>query len=197
MKLYGTTTSPFVRRVRVIAAEVKVPIELVDTATPAGQTALREVSPIRKVPVAIADGTTLFDSRTIIDWITAHHGFGGLAGLREPWREANLVNAIDAAIDAAIQLFYLRRDGVAIDGTPYATRQLERADAIFTWLGTQLAPDRRGFADGLGLPEITLVCALDWMEFRSAYPTERASAVASVRAAWADHPSIAATRPHA
>jgi len=197
MKLYGTTTSPFVRRVAIVAAEIGVELERVDTATEAGQAALREVTPIRKVPVAIADGTTLFDSRVIIDWITANVGFGKLAGLREPFREANLVNAIDAAIDAAIQLFYLRRDGVAIDGTPYATRQMERADAIFTWLGTQLTPDRRGFGEGLGLPEITLVCALDWMDFRSAYPTERAAAVASVRAAWADHPSLAATRPHA
>ncbi len=197
MKLYGTTTSPFVRRVRVVAAEVGVKVELVDTASAAGQVALREISPIRKVPVAVVDGTTLFDSRVIIDWITAHVGFGKLAGLREPFREANLVNAIDAAIDATIQLFYLRRDGVAIDGTPYATRQLERADAIFAWLGTQLAPDGRGFGEGLGLPEITLVCALDWMEFRSAYSTERAAAVASVRAAWSDHPSLAATRPHA
>jgi len=197
MKLYGTTTSPFVRRVRIVAAEVGVELERVDTATDAGMAALREITPIRKVPVAIADGTTLFDSRVIIDWMTAHYGFGGLAGLREPWREANLVNAIDAALDAVIQLFYLRRDGVAIDGTPYATRQLERANAIFTWLGTQLAPDRRGFDTGLGLPEITLVCALEWMDFRKAYPTERASGVESVRAAWAEHPSIASTRPHA
>lgn len=197
MKLYGTTTSPFVRRVRVVAAEVGLEVDLVDTAPAAGQAALREVSPIRKVPVAVVDGMTVFDSRTIIDWITANVGFGTLAGLREPFREANLVNAIDAALDAAIQLFYLRRDGVAIDGTPYATRQLERVDAIFTWLGAQLAPGGRGFGEGLGLPEITLVCALDWMDFRSAYPTERGSAVASVRTAWADHPSFATTRPHA
>lgn len=196
MKLYGTTTSPFVRRVRIVAAEVGIEIERVDTANEAGMAELREITPIRRVPVAIADGTTLFDSRVIIDWITAHYGFGKLAGLREPWREANLLNAVDAALDAVIQLFYLRRDGVAIDGTPYATRQLERADAIFTWLGTQLAPDRRGFAEGLGLPEITLVCALDWMDFRSAYPTERAAAVESVRAAWAEHPSFTSTRPH-
>ena len=195
MKLFGTTTSPFVRRVRVVAAEIGIEIERIDTATDAGMAELREVTPIRKVPVAIADGTTLFDSRVIIDWITAHYGFGNLAGLREPWREANLINALDAALDASIQLFYLRRDGISIDGTPYATRQLERADAIFTWLGTQLAPDRRGFAEGLGLPEITLVCALDWMDFRKAYPTERAAAVECVRTAWAEHPSLASTRP--
>ena len=55
MKLYGTTTSPFVRRVRVVAAEVGEPIEIIDTATDAGQAKLREVSPIRKVPVAVIE----------------------------------------------------------------------------------------------------------------------------------------------
>ena len=50
MKLYGTTTSPFVRRVRVVAAEVGEPVELVNTAPDIGQAQLREVSPIRKVP---------------------------------------------------------------------------------------------------------------------------------------------------
>jgi glutathione S-transferase len=107
------------------------------------------------------------------------------------------MNAIDAALDAVMQLFYLRRDGVAIDGTPFATRQLERAGAVFAWLATQLASDRRGFSTGLGLPEIALVCALDWMDFRSSYPTERAAALAGVRAAWAERPSLADTRPHA
>ncbi len=195
MKLYGTTTSPFTRRVAIVAAQVGIEFERVDTATETGQAELRAVTPIRKVPVAIADGTTLFDSRVIIDWITAHYGFGKLAGLRDPWREANLVNAIDAALDSVVQLFYLRRDGVAIDGTPYATRQLERADAIFAWLGTQLAADGRGFSEGLGLPEITIVCGLDWMDFRKAYPTERAAALEGVRAAWGEHPSFVATRP--
>src|SRR6266446_3787795 len=139
MKLYGTTTSPFVRRVRVVAAEVGEPIELVNTAPDAGQVALREVSPIRKVPVAILPvdtgvGRALFDSRAIIEWLEVHRGW---PGPRDPWRESNLINAIDAALDATIQLFYLRRDGVAIDGTPYAKRQLERADAIFEWLATE------------------------------------------------------------
>ena len=40
------------------------------------------------------------------------------------------------------------------------------------------------------------LAALDWMDFRKAYPTERAKGVEGVRAAWRDHPSLAATRPH-
>lgn len=196
MKLYGTTTSPFVRRVRVVAAEVGEPIDRIDTATEAGQAALREVTPIRKVPVAIVDGRPLFDSCAIMAWLVATHGRGGLAADRDRWRELNLVNAIDGALEAILQLYVLRRDGIAIDGTAFARRQLDRAETIFAWLGTQLASDGRGFDAGLGVPEIALACALDWLEFRDAYPVERAGAVLGVRAAWRDRPSLATTRPH-
>jgi glutathione S-transferase len=195
MKLYGTTTSPFVRRVRVVAAEVNEPIELVNTAGDAGLVALRRVSPIAKVPVALiseADGDKpLFDSRAIIEWLEVHRGW---PAPRDPWREGNLVNAIDAALDSVIQLFYLRRDGVAIDGTPYAQRQLARADAIFQWLATEVSDG--SFTGGFGLPEISLVCALDWMEFRQTYPIERAVGVQPVRVKWRERPSLATTRPH-
>jgi glutathione S-transferase len=197
MKLYGTTTSPFVRRVRVVAAEVGVEVDRLDTATDAGMEALREVSPIRRVPVAEIDGRTIYDSRVIIDWLVATRGWADLAPPRDPWRAQNLVNAIDAALDSVIQLFYLRRDGVAIDSTPYADRQLARADAIFAWLATQLAPNQRSFTGSFGLPELALVTTLDWMDFRKTYPTERASGVEGVRAAWKDRPSLVATRPHA
>ena len=190
MKLYGTTTSPFVRRVRVVASEVGEPIELVDTAPDAGQAALREISPIRKVPIAVVDGRTLFDSRAIIDWLTTTRGWGELAPPRDRWQQENLLNAIDGALDSVIQLFYLRRDGVAIDGTPYAERQLARADAIFAWLASRLSPMT------VGLPELSCACALDWMDFRNAYPTERAAGVERVRALWRERPSFTATRPH-
>ncbi len=194
MQLYGTTTSPFVRRVRIVAAELGEPIERIDTATDAGQAALREVSPIRKVPVAIVEGAPLFDSLAIIDELFAQHGRGPI--VERPGRvERNLLHAIDAALDATIQLFYLRRDGIAIDGTPYAERQLARADAIFDWLANQLNEDGGGFGRGLGLAEISLVCAIDWMEFRDTYPLERVRAVEGVRAAWSDRASFVATRP--
>jgi glutathione S-transferase len=195
MKLYGTTTSPFVRRVHVVATEVGEPVDRIDTASDAGQAALREVSPIRKVPVAVVDGRMLFDSRAIIDWLVTTRGWGALEPPRDRWRDLNIVNAIDAALDSVIQLFYLRRDGIAIDGNAFAQRQLDRAGAIFGWLGTQLAPDGRSFAGGLGLAEISLVAALDWMDFRKAYATEGAAAVECVRAAWREHPSLVATRP--
>jgi glutathione S-transferase len=191
MKLFGTTTSPFVRRVRVVAAEVGEPIERIDTATDAGMAQLREISPIRKVPVVIVDGRLLYDSRVIIDWLVTTRGWGELQPPHDSWREQNLLNGIDAALDSVIQLFYLRRDGVAVDGTAYAQRQLERTDAIFAWLAKELSP--QAFA----LPEMSVCCALDWMDFRKVYPTERASGLDAVRAALRERPSMVATRPHA
>lgn len=197
MKLYGTTTSPFVRRVRVVAAEVGVPVELVDTATPEGQARLRELTPIWKVPIAVVDGMQLFDSRVIIDWLVTTRGYGTLTPPRDRWREHNLVNAIDAGLDSIIQLFYLRRDGVAIDGTPYAKRNLERMDAIVDWLTAELAAPGDTYIGEFGLAELSTICALDWMDFRQTYPTERAAGLAALRATWRDRPSLVATRPHA
>lgn len=195
MKLYGTTTSPFVRRVAVVAAEVGVPVERIDTASDAGQQALRAVSPIWKVPVADIDGKIIYDSHAIIDYLTLTRGWGGLGPTRDRWREQNIVNAIDTALESGIQLFYMRRDGVAIDGTSYAQRQFDRMDAIFMWLATQLAAGAQSFTGGFGLCELALISTLDWMDFRKMYATERASGVEAVRAAWGDRPTLVQTRP--
>ena len=130
MKLYGTTTSPFVRRVRVAAAEIGEPIDRIDTATEAGMAALREVSPIHKVPVAVVESAPIFDSRAIIAWLVTCARLGrARARSRDHVGSSleNLVNAVDAALDAVIQLFYLRRDGVAIDDSLPRTRQRQLA----------------------------------------------------------------------
>jgi glutathione S-transferase len=196
MRLYGTTTSPFVRRVRVAAAEAGVTIDLVNTAPDAGQAALRQVSPIWKVPVAEVDGRTLFDSRAIIDWITTTRGWGRIAPPRDRWLTSNLVNAIDGALDSAITVFYLRRDGLDVANLPFAHRQRDRVTAIFDWLDGERRAGRLGAE--LGLAELSLVCTLDWMEFRDAYPVAsldgRFDAIREALAGWA---SVAQTRPHA
>lgn len=194
MKLYGTTTSPFVRRVRVVAAELGVAYELLNTAGEPGAAALRAVTPIGKVPVAVIDGRTLFDSRVIIDWLTTTRGWGRLRQPRDQWQDANLVNAIDAALDSAIQLFYLKRDGFDAMAIPFGPRQVDRIAAIFEWLAGELPAHDPG--RGLGVAELSLVCTLDWMDLRAIYPTARhADDFGALRTAVAARPSVAATAP--
>jgi glutathione S-transferase len=195
MKLFGTITSPFVRRVRIVAAETGEPVELVDTATAAGQAALLAVSPIGKVPVASIDGRVLFDSHVIIDWLLTTRGWNGLQPPRDAWRTQNLVNAIDGALGAIIEVFYLRRDGIAIEGTGHLQHRFDRADRVFSWLAGELAPGGESFEGGLGLPEIALITTLDWMDFRKPFPTERTAPLGTLRAAWRERPSLVATMP--
>lgn len=199
MQVFGTTTSPFVRRLRVVAQLLGEPVELVSTADDAGQARLRTLTPLGKVPIAVVDGRTLFDSRVLIAYLVETRGAGALALPRDRWEEHNLVNAIDTALEATISLFYLRRDGVPIDGTPYAARQEARAQAIFTWLEGRLEAGARRLdsasGDGLDLATLSLVCALDWMDFRGTYPTARHPALEPVRRAWREHPALRATPP--
>lgn len=197
MLLYGTTTSPFVRRVRIVALSLGEPIEFINTAHPEAQAALRVQTPIGKVPVAVLQGRTVFDSRVIFDQLLVLHGgraADALHRLPDRVREHNLCNAVDAALEAVISLFYLRRDGVRIDGTPFAERQTARAHTILTWLERELGGNG-GFGTGLDLPSLSLGCALDWMEFRQTFPIATYRGLQPLRDALSTHPHWHATRP--
>jgi hypothetical protein len=132
----------------------------------------------------------------IVDWLTTTRGYGPLRAPRDRWQEANLLNAIDAALESAIQpSSTCKRDGLDPMAIPYGPRQLERVATIFDWLAGELPTYDP--ARGLGLAELSLVCALDWMDFREVYPTARhADDFAALRAAIGARPSLAAsTRP--
>jgi glutathione S-transferase len=198
MQLYGTVTSPYVRRVRIVAALLGVDITRIDTATPEGLAALAAVSPIGKVPTAILDGQIVFDSRVIIAALIARHGPGPLR-ITPPERRIdgeNLVNAIDEALGAGIRCFYMQRDGVALDGIPYMKKERARIDTILGWLEARLVDGGLGLGDGLGLEEIAVVSALGWMGFRGVVDLTPYPGLRGLLACWDEHPVVAATRPH-
>lgn len=183
MKLYGNTMSPFVRRIRVLAAEVGEPVELVAMRPEDPNNGLGEVSPIRKVPCAVFGDRVIYDSQRIAEYLILTRGWGQLAPPKDHWTELNLVNALDEALLSVVQVFYLRRDGIpGVEGSAFEKRQWERADLIFKWAAPQL---REGT---FGIPEISVVCALDWFEFRpnfQKYATERAG-LDHIRKAWGE-----------
>jgi glutathione S-transferase len=197
MKLHGTTTSPFVRRVRIVATEIGVPFELCTTATDDGQKALRAASPLWKSPAAEIDGQVIFDSLVIVEHLFRTHGYGPLrtAGGKQWVREQNLITAADVALESSTYLFQLDREGVDLTSAPYFTKQRERVASILGWLETQLNGTWLTDEPRLGLAEIVLVAALDWLEFRKRYPVESHPGLVAFRAAHADRPSIRSTYP--
>jgi glutathione S-transferase len=200
--LIGTTTSPFVRRVRVVAIEKGIPFTLIPALTDEGQAALRQASPVWKVPVAIFDdGRVAYDSRVIVDEL-CHDGWGPL---RPPSTdpvarvaEENVVTMIDEALAALIRRFYLQRDGASLDA-PYLQKDLDRAHTILRHLDKSIvgahATSHGDDAGGFGRAELALVTALDWCIFRKTFDVAQTPRLEALRAHWQSRPSIAQTPP--
>lgn len=174
MRLYGTVTSPYVRRVRIVAQELGVSYDLVDTTTDEGQAALRSVNPLWKVPTAEIDGRAIMDSGVIIEHLMREHGPARLSPLDPSDRLLrNVCTVIDGVLDSLINTFYLARDGVGASDTSYVRKQFERSVAAMGWLEQRVDGlwlcGRRGF----GVPEIALCTMVEWMRFRDTYPVER------------------------
>jgi len=197
LRLYGTVTSPYVRRVRVVARELGLVYELTDTATEAGQAALRSVSPIWKVPTAELDGAPVFDSSVISEALLRRHGPGPLAAY-DPSELAirNLLTVIDGALDALINGFYLGRDGANADSSAYLRKQQDRAASAMAWLDARVDDVWLTPAKAFGIAEIALCTTIGWMEFRNTYATDRHPALRRLYARHCERPSLIATAPH-
>lgn len=198
MKLYGSITSPFVRRVRFVCNEVGQKFELIDSLTEAGQAAMREKNPIWKVPCAEIDDMVIWDSHIIIQYLTEKFQ-GNPSLLRNPqgaerWREANLVSAADGCVESAINVFYLRKDGVKTEEVAYLVKQRARVESILTWLKSQLKGNFFTVEQKIGLSELTLYCILDWLRFREMYTVNADPVLKGYMDFHASHPSFVATK---
>ena len=197
LSIYGTTTSPFVRRVRVLARELAQPYTLINTAEEAGQAALRAISPVWKVPVAQLDGALVLDSVRISEALLGARGPGPLRPLEGPHRryEENLIVVIDAASEALIKRFYATRDGQDPDSWPQLVKDRDRARACMVWLAERIEGGGFSGLDGFGRAEIALCCALGWMRFRGTFPIDAHPALVAFEAAHAGRASLVATAP--
>lgn len=198
MKLYGSITSPFVRRVRFLCYELGQKFELIDSLTEAGQAAMREKNPIWKVPCAEIDDLVIWDSHTIIDYLTEKYA-GHPALLRKPegnerWRERNLVTAADGCVESAINVFYLRKDGVKTEEVAYLVKQRARVESILKWLKSQMTGNFFTAEQKLGLSELTFYCILDWMRFREMYPVNEDPTLRTFMAYHASHKGFIETK---
>jgi glutathione S-transferase len=201
LKLYGTTTSPYTRKIRILGRAAGLDVELVDTRTEAGASALARVAPLGKVPVAELPAepapVVLPDSGLISDWLWAHYapalraaGFSAPApGSDADWPERELVLVIEGALDSAINRFYLLRDQLPDQG--YVTRQRDRVSTSLAWLDAR-AP---AFDRPLSPAALSLGCALDWMVFRDVTDLVRFPRLLTFREAWKASGVGAGTEP--
>jgi glutathione S-transferase len=200
LKLVGSPASPFARKARIVAAEKRIEFAW-ETQNPwAADTAVADLNPLGKVPVLILeDGTALYDSRVICEFLDAVSPIGKL--LPTDNRERIEVRRWEALADGVLDAGVLARlENARAENERSAgwierqTKKMERGlDALESQLGA------RAFCCGnnFTLADVAVGALLGWLDFR--YPTlgwraDRPN-LARLAAKLAERPSFAETAP--
>ena len=159
MKLYGSTTSPYVRRLRVWLEDVPHEFVNIDIYSEEGRATLRSINPALKIPMLVDDWQAVFDSRVIFNYL--NHKFEKEVTTID---DENAITIINAASDSFIELLLLSRSGIdTTQDTLFFNLQRERIQTTLQVLEDQL---KLGVFEYWHFPAICLYCLIDWVMFR-------------------------------
>lgn len=162
MKLIGSTTSPFVRRLRLFLHGVDYEFEQVDIFNPKDRAILVKENPTLKIPMLKDGDQLILDSGLIYRYLLTKLDVPALT-----WDHQNALVSIDSVNDALVNMFIIERSGIDnSEDKMYFNIQRERAVTVFTYLDELAA---KGNFDEWNYLSICLYCLLDWSEFRQRY----------------------------
>jgi len=171
MKLIGSLTSPYVRKVRIVMAEKKLDYQF-DLEDVWASDAIQKSNPLGKVPCLVMEGgEAVFDSRVIVDYLDTRSPVSRL--IPESSRERTEVRTweslADGILDAAIlarleQTWNGRAEGQRSQA--WIDRQLGKVDASVQAIGIGLADKPYCTGIHLTLADIAVGCALGYLDFR-------------------------------
>jgi glutathione S-transferase len=171
MKLIGSLTSPYVRKVRVVMAEKKLDFQL-EIEDPWNAEVVRKSNPLSKVPCLIMEGgEAVFDSRVIVEYLDTLSPVGKL--IPPLGRERTEVRTWEALADGVLDALILAR----LEATWPGRAAGERSKA---WIDRQMlaaTTSLKAMSQGLGekpwcagihftLADIAVGCALGYLDFR-------------------------------
>ena len=200
LKLISATPSPYARKVRIALAEKAVPFELLTEVPWDNTTATPKYNPLEKLPVLILeDGSSVYESRFILEWIEVKHPTPPLLPADEDERlAARKVEVVcDGVCDACVLMFWERHRAPDQRSEAWVARQQRKVDGglrtLSEWAGDRewIIGDRFGLAD---LATGTLVKYLDVrfpdLPWRTTYPN-----LAAMSDRLEQRPSFATTTP--
>ena len=159
MKLYYSDASPYARKVRIVAAEKNIPLELEFVSAFEDPKQLHAANPIGKVPTLQIDADlALGESMQICQYLeslTAEPKLHSVdVGVLR--RDAFAIGLMDALIRIILE----SRRPQEVQHQPWVDRQFHAIERTLDVLETET------FGKDFTIDQITLVCALCYMEFR-------------------------------
>jgi glutathione S-transferase len=172
MKLIGSLTSPYVRKVRVVMAEKKLDYAFVQEDVWAQDTNIAQANPLGKVPCLVMEGgEALFDSRVIVEYLDTLSPVGKLipAVGREraevkTW-EALADGLLDAAIGARLEATWAGRTK-AQRSKAWIDRNLDKVQAALAAMSKGLGDKPYCSGIHMTLADIAVGVALGYLDFR-------------------------------
>ena len=169
MKLIGSLTSPYARKVRIVLAEKKIDYEFEVDSPWAADTRVASVNPLGKVPVLILDDSTvLFDSRVIVEYIDSVAPNNKL--MPESNRERAEVKrwcaVADGICDAAALIFLESKRPQAQQNAEWIARQHDKIARSTEYMAAQLGEGNWCMGTHFSLSDVGAGCALGYINFR-------------------------------
>jgi glutathione S-transferase len=171
MKLIGSLTSPYVRKVRVVLAEKKLDYQLV-LEDVWGNDNILASNPLGKVPCLVMEGAeAVFDSRVIVEYVDTLSPVGKLippSGRERvevrTW-EALADGLLDAAVSARMEQVWTGRTD-AQRSQAWVDRQLVRVHSALRAMSLGLGDKPFCVGIHMSLADIATVVALAYLDFR-------------------------------
>ncbi|HUJ86920.1 MAG TPA: glutathione S-transferase C-terminal domain-containing protein [Burkholderiales bacterium] len=169
MKLLVSLLSPYGRKVRIVMAEKRVEceLELVDV-TPA-ESPLNAYNPLGKIPTLLLDdGSALYDSRVIVEFLDAVSPIGRLIpkGNRERVAVLRWEALADGVLDAGVLLRQETLRPKKEQSAAWIERQRGKVERGVAEMARDLGEREWCHNERFTLADIALGCCLGWLTFR-------------------------------
>ena len=171
MKLIGSLTSPYVRKVRIVMAEKKLDFQLV-LEDPWAADKVLESNPLGKVPCLVMEGgEAVFDSRVIVEYLDTLSPVGklippsGRERIEVRTWEALADGVLDASVGARMEMVWAGRSE-AQRSQAWIDRQMSRVDSALAAMAKGLGDKPYCMGIHLTLADIAVGCALGYLGFR-------------------------------
>lgn len=159
MKLYGSQTSPYVRRIRLLLATTAHEFINLNIFTGEGRQTLAAINPALRIPMLDDAGQVIFDSGVIYRYLAAKLGVAPLS-----WYQENQLTVINAVSDSLVMLLQCSRSGFDTnDDKLFFNLQRERVATSLYVLEQQAANNEFANWDYVAMALYSLV---DWTLFR-------------------------------
>lgn len=168
MKLLSSPASPYTRKVRIVLTEKKIECELETVDVAPAENRVNRHNPLGKIPTLLLDdGTALYDSRVIVEFLDSVSPISRL--IPETTRDRVAVRRWEALADGVLDAGILWR---------YESMR-DKNEQSKGWQDKQLARMKRGMeqiakeigatychAERYSLADIAVACMMGWLAFR-------------------------------